>query len=324
MIEIKQISSYIMDSGERLLIGGERRQVQGEEERRFLFTKLEKLFSANRRKEGTLAVNAWISEQLRLFQQGEQSFEELSACIAQRYYDCKRECNRFAPSALVIALAAYEEAHHLVLLDQSYRSGYHCILDDRQQAVYAPTRFLSQTLLKDDFGFTLSLGDHTLHVLEQRSDRGYVLSEHFLQVQPSPSYDEIHRVMEENVRGLSEKYEMDPIESLPKVKRLIKEAVSEQEDLQVDEIAETLFHEVPFAADEFVSQMAQKGIRGTVSTQSVKMPKSAAMQKLKTDTNIEITFPVEYMEEPDKFEVIHLDDGTIRIEIRNVSHVQSR
>ena len=48
------------------------------------------------------------------------------------------------------------------------------------------------------------------------------------------------------------------------------------------------------------------------------------MQKLKTDTNIEITFPVEYMEEPDKFEVIHLDDGTIRIEIRNVSHVQSR
>lgn len=209
MIEIKQISSYIMDSGERLLIGGERRQVLGEEERRFLFTKLEKLFSANRRKEGTLAVNAWISEQLRLFQQGEQSFEELSACIAQRYYDCKRECNRFAPSALVIALAAYEEAHHLVLLDQSYRSGYHCILDDRQQAVYAPTRFLSQTLLKDDFGFTLSLGDHTLHVLEQRSDRGYVLSEHFLQVQPSPSYDEIHRVMEENVRGLSEKYEME-------------------------------------------------------------------------------------------------------------------
>ncbi|MFR9254584.1 MAG: hypothetical protein ACLVJ6_03110 [Merdibacter sp.] len=50
MIEIKQISSYIMDSGERLLIGGERRQVL-ERRRRFLFTKLEKLFSANRRKE---------------------------------------------------------------------------------------------------------------------------------------------------------------------------------------------------------------------------------------------------------------------------------
>ena len=33
MIEIKQISSYIMDSGERLLIGGERKQVLGEEER---------------------------------------------------------------------------------------------------------------------------------------------------------------------------------------------------------------------------------------------------------------------------------------------------
>lgn len=54
------------------------------------------------------------------------------------------------------------------------------------------------------------------------------------------------------------------------------------------------------------------------------MPKAAQMQRLKTDTNVEIIFPVEYMEEPDKFRLIHLDDGTIRIEIRNVSHVRSR
>lgn len=324
MIEIKQISSYIMDSGERLLIGGERKQVLGEEERRFLFTKLEKLFSANRRKEGTLAVNAWISEQLRLFQQGEQSFEELSACIAQRYYDCKRECNRFAPSALVIALAAYEEAHHLVLLDQSYRSGYHCILDDRQQAVYAPTRFLSQTLLKDDFGFTLSLGDHTLHVLEQRSDRGYVLSEHFLQVQPSPSYDEIHRVMEENVRGLSEKYEMDTTQALTRMKQVTKYHVEEQEELSVSDLAEEIFAEVPYAADEFCMRMKQEGIREMLPLEQVKVRRSLAMQRIKTDTGVELAFPVEYMEEGDKLAITHERDGMIEIAVKNVSHIQNR
>ncbi|MFR9254585.1 MAG: hypothetical protein ACLVJ6_03115 [Merdibacter sp.] len=59
----------------------------------------------------------------------------------QRYYDCKRECNRFAPSALVIALAAYEEASSGPA-GSELSSNYHCILDDRQQAVYAPTRFL--------------------------------------------------------------------------------------------------------------------------------------------------------------------------------------
>ena len=61
-----------------------------------------------------------------------------------------------------------------------------------------------------------------------------------------------------------------------------------------------------------------------VSSAAVKMPKAAQMQRLKTDTNVEIIFTVEYMEEPDKLRLIHLDDGTIRIEIRNVSHVRSR
>ena len=221
-----------------------------------------------------------------------------------------------------------EERRYLCVLDQGYRKAVSCYLKTENENEFLQQQVLSSSLLKQDFAFTVELSDLSLHIIEEQrtlhGERMYVLSKHFLDASAKASYRESSKEIERVTKALSEKYEMDPIEAVPKVKRMMKEAISEQEDIQIDEIAETVFREVPFAADEFISQMAQKGISGKVSTAAVKMPKAAQMQRLKTDTNVEIIFPVEYMEEPDKFRLIHLDDGTIRIEIRNVSHVRSR
>ncbi len=324
MIEIKQISTYQLDTGEGVIIGSERHLPLEEEERRFLTHKLEKLFAANRRKEGTLPAMGWLNEQVYRFQRQEQSFTQLAEEIAQRYYTCKRECNRFAPSALVIAIVAYEQAHYLLLLDHGYRSAFHCTLDDHHHSVYQPTLFLSNTLLKDDFAFTLSMGDHSLYVLEQRGEKGYVMSEHFLQVQPVPSYDEAHQAMEESVRALTEKYEMDTTLALTKMKQVAKEHVEEQEELRMETIAQEVFEEVPFAADEFCARMKQAGIQESVALENVKVRKAMSMQRIKTDTGVEITFPIEYMEESDKLEIVHARDGMMLIAIKNVTHIQNR
>ena len=70
----------------------------------------------------------------------------------------------------------------------------------------------------------------------------YVLSKHFLDASAKTSYRESSKEIERVTKALSEKYEMDPIEAVPKVKRMTaKEAMSEQEDIQIDEIAETVY-----------------------------------------------------------------------------------
>lgn len=328
-MQIEHITTHLLDPSQKLFLPGTAEtDLSASSAYAFVSTKLLKLFSADQRHAGAFLPASRLAQKLTLYRDHQMDFSELSILIAQNLYEAKVSCGILEATALIIAQFVHEGRRYLCALDQGYRKAMSCYIKSDNENEFLEQQVLSPTLLKHDFAFTVELSDLSLHIIEEKrtiaDEPVYALATHFLEAQAEASYRESSKEIERLTRTLSEKYEMDPIESLPKVKRLIKEAVSEQENLQVDEIAETLFHEVPFAADEFVSQMAQKGIRGTVSTQSVKMPKSAAMQKLKTDTNIEITFPVEYMEEPDKFEVIHLDDGTIRIEIRNVSHVQSR
>lgn len=324
MIEIKEISTYMLDSGEGLLVGGYREKGVSDTERDFLCKKIEKLFSTNQRKEGILFSTAWIMGQLQSYQQQSVSFSQFAENIAQKYYKCKREWNLFAASSLIIALVAYEQVHYLVMVDQGYKNSFCCIIDDQQQAVCGAQAILSNTLLKNDFGFTISMGDHSLQVFEQKQKNGYVMSEHFLQATVSPSYAEVQQAMEENVRILSEKYEMNTTQALTTMKRITKEHVEEQEELLVEEMAEEIFHEVPYAAEAFCAQMQENGVRETIPLEGVIIRKKMSTQSIKTDTGIEITFPVEYMDETDKLEIVHQPSGTIEITIKNVTHLQNR
>ena len=54
------------------------------------------------------------------------------------------------------------------------------------------------------------------------------------------------------------------------------------------------------------------------------MKKSSGVQRIKTDTDVEIIFPIEYMNEQDKLEIVHENDGTIVIAVKNVSRIKSR
>ena len=328
-MQIEHITTHLLDpSAKTFLPGTAETDLSASYAYEFVSAKLDKLFSANQRHAGVFSETAWLPQKIRLYQDQQMAFGELSAQIADRLYETKISCGILEPTSLIIAQLVREERRYLCVLDQGYRKAVSCYLKTENENEFLQQQVLSSSLLKQDFAFTVELSDLSLHIIEEQrtlhGERMYVLSKHVLDASAKASYRESSKEIERVTKALSEKYEMDPIEAVPKVKRMMKEAISEQEDIQIDEIAETVFREVPFAADEFISQMAQKGISGKVSTAAVKMPKAAQMQRLKTDTNVEIIFPVEYMEEPDKFRLIHLDDGTIRIEIRNVSHVRSR
>ena len=46
--------------------------------------------------------------------------------------------------------------------------------------------------------------------------------------------------------------------------------------------------------------------------------------KIKTDTGIEISFPVEYMQNREFIEIKTNDDGTLRIELKNINKIVNK
>ena len=52
--------------------------------------------------------------------------------------------------------------------------------------------------------------------------------------------------------------------------------------------------------------------------------KQGRQHKIKTDTGIEISFPVEYMKNRDFIEIVTNPDGTLRIELKNINKISNK
>ena len=61
-----------------------------------------------------------------------------------------------------------------------------------------------------------------------------------------------------------------------------------------------------------------------VDVEYVKPRRSERVQKIKTDNGIEIIIPVDYMNSKDYVEFVTQSDGTISIQLKNITNITSK
>lgn len=295
----------------------------------FINQKIGKVFTNAQRKPSFFEPESTFMKELERYRLKEICFIEISIWMAKHLYEIKGNCGIYESSAFLIAEVVDEGRRYFVGMDQTYKQAISCYIDElRQSNALFMKPILSANILKSDFVFMIEMSDFELMVIEgKRELQGElftVLSKRFLQASTTPSFHETRKVMEQVGKMMSEKYELDPIKVLPKMKQMMKEAVECQAEIEVDEIAETIFHEVPYAKELFVEEVKKAGIMPKVSTEHHHLAKSGKVQKFMTDSKIEIILPVEYMSEKDKFEIIEHADGTISIQIKNITQLKSK
>ena len=90
------------------------------------------------------------------------------------------------------------------------------------------------------------------------------------------------------------------------------------------EIAEELFAEKPLAKAEFKEELKKQGVPTAIEVEYVKPTRSDKVQKIKTDKGIEIIIPVDYMNTKEFVEFKNQPDGTISIQLKNITHITSK
>ena len=219
-MQIEHITTHLLDpSAKTFLPGTAETDLSASYAYEFVSAKLDKLFSANQRHAGAFSETAWLPQKIRLYQDQQMAFGELSAQIADRLYETKISCGILEPTSLIIAQLVREERRYLCVLDQGYRKAVSCYLKTENENEFLQQQVLSSSLLKQDFAFTVELSDLSLHIIEEQrtlhGERMYVLSKHFLDASAKASYRESSKEIERVTKALSEKYEMDPIEAVP-------------------------------------------------------------------------------------------------------------
>ena len=120
----------------------------------------------------------------------------------------------------------------------------------------------------------------------------------------------------------SKKYFEEDMTKPVEIKKVIAESIEKNDNINIEDVADNIFKKNVELKREYMDVIEKVGFREKVVPVSEKIvEKSFKRQKIKTDSGIEISLPVEYYGNSEKIEFINNPDGTISIVIKNVGGI---
>ncbi|MEE0830821.1 MAG: nucleoid-associated protein [Longicatena sp.] len=329
MLELEQVMMHVINTANKQLVISEKASDPYLAMiKKLMSSKIEKTFRSGARVEAPLNQASELYPLLQDYEQ-HQDFHLLSTKIAQYLYDLRLEHNQYEKVILCCALIIKDERRYLFVLENYCQSALSYVMqDDLALELVAYDDILSPSMHKNDHAFLLELSNHQLCILEKKTTlndqlRGW-FSDIVLKCEYMVSYDACVDTMKEISTQISEKYELPILEVMPTLKSTIVEKTKMCQPLEIDEIADTVFGDVPQAKEEFTQQLAQARIPKQVDVEYAKASRKNQVHRIKTDNGIEIVIPVDYMNMQEYFEIVPQEDGSISLILKNIMHYSSR
>ena len=130
--------------------------------------------------------------------------------------------------------------------------------------------------------------------------------------------------------GLSIATELAKREDIEKVYIVDKAAIAEElehnDTLSPLETASSIFPDQPALQQAYQEELRKKGFEDNQAVKIEKEPivKKIINHKLKTDTGIELSIPVEYFDSTVFLEFQKTENGTMTITLKNISNIMNR
>ena len=125
------------------------------------------------------------------------------------------------------------------------------------------------------------------------------------------------------VEKIAEEHGQNTAEALSKAKNYLVETGESGERIQPQTMGAEIFESSPAMQAEFVEEVKLAGMPETIPMDR-KAVQVSRTHKIRTDTGIEIRFPVDYFDNQDYMEFINNPDGTLSIELKNIGKIINR
>lgn len=132
------------------------------------------------------------------------------------------------------------------------------------------------------------------------------------------------KIVRETANEVAEEYGVNSAVAVSKAKSYIVENCEESDTISTQKLAENIFSESPIMQEAFEKKIEEKEIPKDLKIEKTSAVRASKSQKIKTDTGIEITVPVEYFEDDRYIEFINNNDGTISIALKNIGKLINR
>ncbi len=333
-ITVKKAVLHVLDtnSGMPVLSRGEL-EITGELSD-YLANHLDKMLEdPNMKKAGFTGEDSGILRLCKLLNDNEEDFLAITTDAANKLFNLMQRHIDIPSADLVCCLVEINGARHLGVIKLNYKAGFtHWVNNAAEGSVNTIIRhrtLLPQEGQKLEECALVNLSDFSIKLLEKQyeinGEKEFYLAKYYLQCSCDLSDNAKLKILDKVTKSINKKYFDEDFEKAIKVKKAVTESFDETSSIQIDRIADQVFEKDVAIRHEYVEEITKAGINEKEITLPDRIiEKKFKTHKIKTDTGIEIDFPLEYAGNSDKIEFINNADGTISIIIKNIGRITNR
>lgn len=263
----------------------------------------------------------------------EAYFSEASIAIANMIFDIMLKNVDIISGDLICCIFNLNNEQYLAILKLNYKTGFtHYVNQMEDGATNSIIRH--KTLLptegqKIDEAVLIKLESGDIRLIERAYEingvKEFYLSQYFLKCTTDLSDNQKLKIIDKVTKKINKKYYNEDFDKVAKLKNVVSQSIEDNNEIRVEKIAQEMFETNLAVREEYIEEIQKAGL----VEESIQIPKKIAEKKFKThkirtDTGIEINFPLNYYDNSDMIEFSNNPDGSISIIIKNVSKITNK
>ena len=298
----------------------------------FLMKHVEKSYCDPNLKPGKFSSTSKFKAQLTAYGDGEVSFIDFSAHIANLMHEAIAKSDKLISADLLVCDLTVNGEQVIAMLKCNNRIGYTHQVTQEEAGIrntiinhYAILPNPSQKL--DEYAF---VGVHSSDI--RFTDKKccidgqdvFILSDIILECSSRVSPKDTIGLVNAITRNVAERHGENTAIAVSKAKTFIIENTEVSEYLDPIELGKEVFAASPLMQQEYTQEVAQAGITEAIKIDKGLAVRSGRTHKIKTDIGIEISIPIDYFQNKDYVEFFNNPDGTLSIELKNIGKLQNK
>lgn len=262
-----------------------------------------------------------------------ENFMSVSQQVVNMLFEIMIKNVGIAPADLICCLFEVNRKGYFGILKLNYRTGFTHYVSQVNQG-NSNTLIKYQTLLpsdtqKVDEGILINLEDFNISLIENayeiNGEKDFYLSKLFMECETDLSNNEKLKILNKVTQKINKKYFDEDFEKVAKLKKTVAHSLEETNSISVNNIVERVYENNIGIQKEYIEEAYKAGL----TERELYIPEELAIKKftthkIKTDTGIEINFPLELFDDRAKLEFLNNPDGTISILIKNITKITNR
>lgn len=330
MIKINKAILHILDFNSGITVFSEKElDVENTSVSTFLTKHIEKSFNDTNLKSGAFLESSRFKIQMLNYINSELNFISFSTYIADIIQSYISMSDKLESIDLIICDFNIEDNRSVGILECLNRVGFtHQVINENDKIkneiinYHAILPNLSQRL--DEFAFVDINTCDINFISKKRYIEGkdtFLLPDILLECSSNISPRDAIKLVDSITCSVAENHGKNSAIAISKAKNFLKENLDLSECLEPMELCKEVFFESEIMQDEFIKEVKDAGIPDTMKLGKSLVVKTSKNHKIKTDTGIEITFPVDYFNNKEYIDFINNPDGTLSIELKNIGKI---